>query len=353
MSDPITYRDAGVDIDAGNEAVRRIKKMLSGSPRKVSGGEEIGGIGGFSGLFRPSLTGMTEPLLVASTDGVGTKLLLALEHNRLETIGQDLVAMCVNDVIVTGARPIIFLDYIATAKLEPDQIEIIVRSIQTACVECDCLLIGGECAEMPGMYAPGHTDLAGFAVGIVDRPKAIDGSTVKAGDAVLGLASSGLHSNGFSLVRKVIEQEGWKCDEKLAGCDTVMLDTVLEPTRLYVKPMLTLFEALGTGVKGGVKACAHITGGGLTENIPRVIPKGLGVLLKAGSWHEHAIFGLIKDAARLSSKEMYRTFNCGIGFVAVVAPKDVEVAVAVLEESGEKVFGIGEIVESPAVLIEK
>ncbi len=339
MSDPITYRDAGVDIDAGNEAVERIKNILRGSPRNVAGGEEVGELGGFAGAFRPFLEGYKDPLLVASTDGVGTKLLIALENGRLDGVGQDLVAMCVNDLIVGGARPLFFLDYIATAKLDPDEIETIVGSIQNACKESDCLLIGGECAEMPGMYAPGHTDLAGFSVGVVDKSKVIDGSAVKPGDIVLGLASSGIHSNGFSLVRKVIEQAGWKMNETLPGCDKSLLETVLEPTKLYVKPAMALIDEIGDRVK----ACAHITGGGIIENIPRSIPDGLGVSIKYGSWPEHAIFGLIREAANLPDDEMYRTFNCGIGFTVVVSPENAEVAVAILTESGETVYRIGEI----------
>ncbi len=346
MTDPITSRDAGVDRDAGNEAVRRIKKILKSSPRIVNGGEELGNIGGFSGFFRPFLKGMDDPLLVASTDGVGTKLLLALENNRLEGVGQDLVAMCVNDLIVCGARPLFFLDYIATAKLQPDEIETIVGSINKACVESDCLLIGGECAEMPGMYAPGHTDLAGFAVGVVDRQKLIDGTSVQAGDIVIGIASSGLHSNGFSLVRKLIEEKGWTCDMTLPGCDNVFLDLALEPTKLYVQTLMDLIEEVGTG-PDGIKACSHITGGGLIENVPRVIPDHLGVTITAGSWHEHAIFGLIREGAQLSDDHMYRTFNCGIGLVVIVG-KDVGDRVeTLLQEYGETANRIGEIVARP------
>lgn len=338
MTDPISYKDAGVDVDAGNEAVERIKRILKDRPKKVPGGEIIGGIGGFAGCFRPILEGYKDPLLVGATDGVGTKLLIALEHNRLESIGQDLVAMCVNDLIVGGARPLFFLDYLATAKLDPDQVETIVGSIQSACEESECLLIGGECAEMPGMYAPGHTDLAGFALGIVDSGKVIDGSTVKSGDAVIGIASSGLHSNGFSLVRKVIKKFGWKMDETL-------LDMVLTPTKLYVKPLLALYDELGTGKDGEVKAVAHITGGGLTENIPRVIPDTCAVKLNRSSWTEPGIFLRIKDAAGLPDEEMDRTFNRGIGCVVVVGSENTNKAIEVLEKAGETVYRIGEILE--------
>jgi phosphoribosylformylglycinamidine cyclo-ligase len=343
MTKPFTYRDAGVDIDAGNEAVERIKRMLKGHPMKVPGGEAVGGIGGFGGCFRPILKGYKDPLLVGSTDGVGTKLLVALEYNRLETIGQDLVAMCVNDLVVGGARPLFFLDYIATAKLEPDQVETIVGSIQKACEESQCLLIGGETAEMPGMYAPGHTDLAGFAVGIVDSDKAIDGSSVAPGDIVLGLASSGLHSNGYSLVRKVIENTGWKPDEFLLECTEPLLDIVIKPTRLYVKPLLALYDALGTGNNGGVKSVAHITGGGLAEKIIRVIPETCAIMLERSRWPEPGIFRRIRDAAALSDAEMDRTFNRGIGCVVVVKRGDVSKAGKILEAAGEKVYEIGRI----------
>ncbi|MFH1677041.1 MAG: phosphoribosylformylglycinamidine cyclo-ligase [bacterium] len=341
MDDRITYRDAGVNIDAGNEAVERIREILSGSNRRVSGCEEVGGIGGFSGAIRPFLQGYTDPLLIGSTDGVGTKLLLALEYGRLDDVGQDLVAMCVNDLVVCGARPLFFLDYIATAKLDPDEIEVIVTSVQAACEESDCLLIGGETAEMPGMYAPGHTDLAGFAVGIVDRKKIIDGHRVKPGDVVLGIASSGIHSNGFSLVRKVIERAGWLPNEVLEGCESPLIDIVLKPTKLYVRPLLKLFEELGTSVK----ACAHITGGGLTENIPRVIPDTCSVILHRKSWPEPPIFGKIIGMANLPDDEADRTFNRGIGCAVVVDSKKAGKAVKVLESSGETVWKIGEIIE--------
>lgn len=351
MNEPITYKNAGVNIDAGNEAVERIKKILKSTPRSVPGGEEYGSLGGFAGLFEPNLKGMSEPLLVGSTDGVGTKLLIALEHNRLEGIGQDLVAMCVNDLIACGARPLFFLDYLATAKLDPDQVESIVGSINRACVESECLLIGGECAEMPGMYAPGHTDLAGNAIGIVDKSKVIDGSTVKAGDVILGLGSSGVHSNGFSLVRKLIEKEGWKLSEIPLGCDKTYLDIFLVPTRLYVKPIMRLIEKFGAG-ESGVKALAHITGGGLIENIPRVVPSGLTTRIRRGSWEIHPIFKHLQDAGKLDENELLRTFNCGIGFVVIVADELSNEASKALIESGENVFRIGEIILSKGELFQ-
>jgi len=355
MDDRLTYRDAGVDIDAGNEAVERIRRVLKGTPRKVAGGEEVGGIGGFSGLFRPFLKAYKDPLLVSSTDGVGTKLLLALEHNKLAGVGQDLVAMVVNDLIVTGARPLFFLDYIATGKLDPGQIEVIIKSIQKACEISDCLLVGGECAEMPGMYAPGHTDLAGFGVGIVDRGKVIDGSAVEAGDVVLGLASSGFHSNGFSLVRKVIERGGLNLDESLPGSRETMLDSILKPTRLYVRPILALCAEFGSGPGGSIRACAHITGGGLIENPARVIPDYLAVEIRRASWTEPSMFHRIKEITKLPDSEMDRTFNRGIGFMVIVAEKQAETAKSFLTQLGETVYDLGMIIgrlpDAPPVVI--
>jgi phosphoribosylformylglycinamidine cyclo-ligase len=349
MTDPLTYRDAGVDIDAGNEAVRRIKRIVSARPRRVAGGEDVGGIGGFSALFRPHFKGYKDPLLVSSTDGVGTKLLIALEHNRMETIGQDLVGMIVNDIIVTGARPLFFLDYIATGKLDPAQIETIVASIQAACEESDCLLVGGECAEMPGMYAPGHTDLAGFGVGIVDRERVINGSMVESGDIVLGLASNGFHSNGFSLVRKVIEKAKLDLGQSIAPGQT-LLDAILKPTRLYVRPILALIEQLGDTVK----ACSHITGGGLLENLPRVLPDNLAAELHRDSWKELPVFELIREKGNVPEEDMDRTFNRGIGFMVVVSEKSADAANLLLVKTGETVYKIGRIIErhgEPKVVI--
>jgi phosphoribosylformylglycinamidine cyclo-ligase len=336
----LTYRDAGVNIDAGNEAVERIKKILKQSQRKVTGGEEVGGIGGFSGLFRPFLAGYRNPLLVASTDSVGTKILIAIKHKILDGIGQDCVAMCVNDIIVGGARPLFFLDYIGTGHLDPDEIEILVGSVHRACVESDCLLIGGEIAEISTMYDPGQTDLAGFVVGIVDSDRVIDGRDVKPGDILLGLASSGIHSNGFSLVRKLMEMGTWELDSPLPGCEPTLIRTILEPTKLYVRPLMKLIDELGAGVK----ACAHITGGGLLENIPRSMPSELGVRIDHTTWTRQSIFYLIQECAHLPDDEMYRTFNCGIGFTIIVSPWDVERASRILEDAGEKVYKIGEVV---------
>jgi phosphoribosylformylglycinamidine cyclo-ligase len=311
----------------------------------VDGGEEVGGIGGFSGLFRPFLAGYSDPILVSSTDGVGTKLLLALEYEKLDGVGQDLVAMVVNDLVVTGARPLFFLDYIATGKLDPAQVETIIRSIQAACVESDCLLAGGETAEMPGMYAPGHTDLAGFGVGIVDRGKVIDGSGVKSGDAVLALGSSGFHSNGFSLIRKLIELRKLHLYDIGHGPNEASIDTLLKPTRLYVRPLLALYSMLGVGAKGAVKSVAHITGGGITENLARVIPKNLSAEIKRSSWEEPPVFRQVQEAAGLPDDEMDRTFNRGLGMVIVVDRAQSEEAKTLLEGLGERVYEIGAITE--------
>ena len=339
MPDPITYRDSGVDIDAGNEAVQRIKKILASSPKKVPGGMVIGGIGGFAGLFKPFLENYTEPLLVGSTDSVGTKILLALEHKKLNGIGQDVVAMCVNDLIASGSRPLFFLDYLGLNKADPDDIAALVKSVNDACIASDCILIGGECAEMPDMYAPGHTDLAGFAVGIVDRDKVIDGSKVKPGDAVIGLQSSGIHSNGFTLVRKLIDRAEWKLSEPMPGDEKPLIDVILEPTRLYVRAIMNLIELLE------VKALAHITGGGLIDNVPRAFPDQLAWKVAPDSWPIPKIFSLIQSSAKISGEEMWRTFNCGIGFVAVVDKAHLERALVSLKKSGEKPMYIGEIIE--------
>ncbi len=350
--DKITYKDSGVDIDAGNEAVERIKTILKSSSRMVPGGEVVGGIGGFAGAFRPFLQGYKDPLLVAATDSVGTKILIALEHKKIDGIGQDVVAMCVNDLIVGGARPLFFLDYIGTGNVDPDEIEILVGSVNRACEDSDCLLIGGEIAEISTMYDPGQTDLAGFSVGVVDRDKVIDGKTVQPGDIVLGLGSSGIHSNGFSLVRKLMDLGQWKMDEILPGCDSPFIDTILEPTKLYVRPLMALIDEIGDGVK----ACAHITGGGLTENIPRSIPENLGVKINTGSWEKLAIFDHLQKAANLPDDEMYRTFNCGIGFTIIVSPENVERASETLQNSGETVYRIGEVVSKepsdPGVILQ-
>ncbi|MGV8959647.1 MAG: phosphoribosylformylglycinamidine cyclo-ligase [Stenotrophomonas sp.] len=305
---PLTYRDAGVDIDAGNELVERIKPLVKRSFRP----EVMGGLGGFGALF--DLSGKyREPVLVSGTDGVGTKLKLAQQLGRHDTIGIDLVAMCVNDVLVQGAEPLFFLDYFATGKLDIDTAAAVVGGIANGCTEAGCALIGGETAEMPDMYAPGEYDLAGFTVAAVEKSELLDGSAVQRGDVLIGIASSGPHSNGYSLVRRIYERAGSPGDLLLED-GVKLVDALMAPTRLYVKPILSLLKSHGAAIHG----MAHITGGGLTENIIRVVPEGLGVKIDASSWTLPPVFQWLQREGAVASSEMWRTFNCGIGFVLVV-----------------------------------
>ncbi len=332
------YRSAGVDIDAGEALVEAIKPLAKATARKGCDA----GLGGFAALFDLKAAGYRDPILLATTDGVGTKLKIAIAANRHETIGQDLVAMCVNDLVVQGAEPLFFLDYFATGKLEVEKARIIVAGIAQACKEVGCALVGGETAEMPGMYAAGDYDLAGFAVGAVERGHALDGSNVKEGDIVLGLASSGLHSNGFSLVRRVVETAGLD----YAGAapfapGTSLAEALLVPTRLYVR-------ACRAAMKQGAKVFAHITGGGLLDNIPRVLPEALAAELDAKSWKLPSVFRWLAETAHIARGEMARTFNCGIGMIAIVAPDAAASVTAALEEAGEHVFRIGRIVKRPS-----
>jgi phosphoribosylformylglycinamidine cyclo-ligase len=312
------YRDAGVDIDAGDALVDRIVPLAKETRRPGV----IGGIGGFGGLF--SLLGKwNDPVLVSGTDGVGTKLLVAQRLGRHDTIGIDLVAMCVNDIAVSGAEPLFFLDYFATGKLSVDQAEQVIAGIARGCVQAGCALLGGETAEMPGMYAPGHYDLAGFAVGAVERDAVRDGSDVRVGDVLVGLPSAGLHSNGFSLVRRLLVDSG---EFDLAvdpdgRLDRPLGDELLVPTRIYVKTLLDLYA------KYPVRSAAHVTGGGLPGNVPRALPDGLGARLIRGSWPVPPIFDLLARAGELSETEMISTFNCGLGMVLVVAPDGVDAVV--------------------------
>lgn len=306
-STPLTYRDAGVDIDAGNEVVERIKPLVKRTFRP----EVMGGLGGFGALF--NLSGKyREPVLVSGTDGVGTKLKLAQQLNRHDTIGIDLVGMCVNDVLVQGAEPLFFLDYFATGKLHVDTTVAVVGGIARGCELAGCALIGGETAEMPDMYPPGEYDLAGFTVGAVEKSALIDGSKVCAGDVLLGIASSGPHSNGYSLVRKILERAGRPLDIEVGG--VTLADALMAPTTIYVKPVLELIAA------HELHAMAHITGGGLTENIIRVIPDGLGLDIESSSWPLPPVFDWLMREGQVTKPEMWRTFNCGIGFVLVVSP---------------------------------
>ena len=328
----MTYRDAGVDIDAGNELVRRIKPHVERTRRP----EVMAGIGGFGGLFAFPADRYKEPVLVSGTDGVGTKLRLALDMNVHDTIGYDLVGMCVNDVLVCGAEPLFFLDYYATGHLEVDVAEAVVAGIAAACSDCGAALIGGETAEMPGMYSKGDYDLAGFCVGVVERSKMITGESVKAGDSLVGIGSSGCHSNGYSLARKVVEASGASLDQALG--DTTLGKALLMPTRLYVRPVLALLKEIP------IKAMAHITGGGLPENLPRVLPEGIGARIDGKSWPRPEIFSWLQEHGNIEDAEMYRTFNCGIGMVLCVEAQYARQCIKVLEAQGEKAWLIGETV---------
>ncbi|TVT49101.1 MAG: phosphoribosylformylglycinamidine cyclo-ligase [Denitromonas halophila] len=328
----LTYRDAGVDIVAGDALVDRIKPLAKRTMRP----EVLGSIGGFGALFE--LTGKyKEPVLVSGTDGVGTKLKLAFQLNKHDTVGQDLVAMSVNDILVQGAEPLFFLDYFACGKLDVDTAADVVGGIARGCELSGCALIGGETAEMPGMYPAGEYDLAGFAVGGVEKAEIITGKTIAEGDIVLGLASSGAHSNGYSLIRKVIEITQPNLDADFHGRS--LRDVVMEPTRIYVKPLLALMKAHA----GIVKGMAHITGGGLLENVPRVLPEGLTAELRADAWQMPPLFQWLQGAGNIEANEMYRTFNCGIGMVVVVARENAATATEHLRAAGETVFELGHI----------
>ena len=323
-----------MDIDAGNALVEAIKPLARATARKGSDA----GLGGFGAFFDLKAAGYNDPILVATTDGVGTKLKIAIEAGVHGTIGIDLVAMCVNDLVVQGAEPLLFLDYFATGKLDVEAGRQIVAGISEGCLQAGCALVGGETAEMPGMYAKGDYDLAGFAVGAVERGKQITGSDVKAGDVVLGLGSSGVHSNGYSLVRKVVSVAGLDYGAKAPFDPTKTLGAaLLAPTKIYVKSCLAAIRA------GGVKALAHITGGGLLENIPRVLPKELACEIDAASWQQPPVFAWLRKTAGIDAQEMARTFNCGIGMVMVTAPDRAEAVRGVLQGAGEQVSVIGTI----------
>lgn len=331
----LTYKDAGVDIDAGNALIERIKPHVARTRRP----EMLAGLGGFGGLFQvPS--GMREPVLVSGTDGVGTKLKLAQQLNRHDTIGVDLVAMCVNDVLVQGAEPLFFLDYFATGKLNNDVAEAVVAGIANGCELAGCALVGGETAEMPDMYAPGEYDLAGFNVGVVEKSELIDGRLITAGDVIIGLPSSGPHSNGYSLIRKVIEVSQADLDSDLDGQS--LGDALLAPTAIYVKPVLALRQPFD------LHGMAHITGGGLTENIIRVVPEPLGVEIDLARWQRPAVFDWLQREGNIADSEMLRTFNCGVGYCLVVDPAQVEPIRQALADYQIDAQAIGQIVESAA-----
>ena len=326
---PLTYKDAGVDIDAGNELVERIKPLVKRTRRP----EVLAGIGGFGGLFALAPGKYKEPVLVSGTDGVGTKLMLAQHLGIHGSIGIDLVAMCVNDVLVQGAEPLFFLDYFACGKLDNDVATDVIAGIAEGCLQAGAALIGGETAEMPDMYAPGEYDLAGFTVAAVERAELIDGSAIRDGNVIIGIASSGPHSNGYSLIRKVLERAP---DAQIDGVPAA--ERLLAPTKIYVKPVLALMQAVP------VKGLAHITGGGITENIPRVLPEGLDAQIDTSSWQQGPVFDFLQEQGNIETAEMRRTFNCGVGMVVIVDEQDADRAIAILNENGESAWRIGNVV---------
>ncbi len=329
----LTYRDAGVDIDRGNRLARRIAGIADRTRRA----EVIGGVGGFGALFALGAGRFRDPVLVSGTDGVGTKLRLAIDSGEYAGIGIDLVAMCVNDVVTLGAEPLFFLDYYASARLDEEIASAVITGIGRGCELSGAALIGGECAEMPGMYAPGDLDLAGFCVGVVERDAIIDGSSVRAGDQLIGIASSGPHSNGYSLIRRVIEHCGARLDDPFAA--STLGATLLEPTRIYARAVRALTAATEVG------AMAHITGGGIVENLPRVLPDGTCAHIDRGMWEEPPIFGWLRDHGNIDEREMLRTFNCGLGMVVCV--RDAAAALDALRASGERCALIGRIENAP------
>ena len=330
-----TYEQAGVSIAAGNALVKAIGPLVKATARAGADGE----IGGFGGFFDPKAAGYSDPLLVAANDGVGTKLKLAIDTGRHDTVGIDLVAMCVNDLIVQGAEPLFFLDYFATGKLENGVAERVIAGIAEGCKLAGCALIGGETAEMPGMYAAGDYDLAGFSVGAVERGRQLTGEKVAPGHILLGLASSGVHSNGFSLVRRLAADKGWKLDRPaLFDQERLLIETLLEPTRIYVRSLLPLIH------DGLIDALAHITGGGLLENIPRVLPEGAHAEVDADGWPQPALMAFLQGQGNIEPEEMARTFNCGVGMVIAVEPANAEMVRTRLEQAGETVLPVGRIV---------
>lgn len=331
----LSYKDAGVDIDAGNALVDRIK----GAVKRTRRPEVMGGIGGFGALCELP-TKYKQPVLVSGTDGVGTKLRLALDMNKHDTIGIDLVAMCVNDLIVQGAEPLFFLDYYATGKLDVDTAADVVSGIAEGCIQAGCALIGGETAEMPGMYEGEDYDVAGFCVGVVEKEDVIDGTKVAAGDALIAVGSSGPHSNGYSLIRKILEVSGADKNEELAGRTTG--EHLLEPTKIYIKSALKMIE------KHDIHAISHITGGGFWENIPRVLPEGTKAVIDGNSWEWPVIFKWLQEKGNVDTHEMYRTFNCGVGLIVALPKDQAEAAVALLQEEGENAWVIGQIAQADA-----
>src|SRR5918911_204402 len=332
MSKSITYSDAGVSIDAANRAVEQIKE----SARRTFNARTLSEIGSFGGMFDGAFPALRAPVLVASADGVGTKLKVAFETNVHDTVGRDLVNHCVNDILVQGARPLFFLDYVATGKLSPEVIASVVEGCARGCRENGCVLLGGETAEMPGFYSEGEYDIAGFIVGVVDREKVIDGKRIEPGDVLLALPSAGLHTNGYSLARKLFfEVAGYKVDTRLDALGMTVGEALLQPHLSYLRPLEGLLD---TGV---IKALAHITGGGLLENIPRVLPEGLGVEIRRGSWPVPPVFRVMQEIGNVADAEMYRTFNMGVGMVIITASQDAEVIKSHLQERNEAIYEIG------------
>lgn len=334
---PLTYRDAGVDIDTGEALVQRIKPLVERTMRPGV----LSGLGGFGALFEIP-AGYRQPVLVSGTDGVGTKLRLAFDWQRHRTVGIDLVAMSVNDILVQGAEPLYFLDYFACGVLSVETATEVIAGIAEGCAQAGCALIGGETAEMPGMYPEGEYDLAGFAVGIVEKEDIIDGQHIQAGDSVLGLSSSGPHSNGYSLIRKILERVGATAEDQLNGQS--LADLIMAPTRIYVRSLLAALKAH----PGAIKGMAHITGGGLSENIPRILPSGLGVQIESAAWQMPELFQWLQEQGQVADEEMRRVFNCGIGMVVIVPQEHVDAVSRTLQENGEQVITLGQVVNNPA-----
>jgi len=343
MADRLNYKNSGVDTEEGQRAVELIKTHAE----KTFGSEVLSGLGGFGSFFKPDLSGMESPVLVAGTDGVGTKLKIAIMMDRHDTVGQDLVAMCVNDIICQGARPLFFLDYIATGKLDADKVAELVKGVADACELAGCALVGGETAEMPGFYAKDDYDMAGFAVGIVDEKNVINGSSIAEGDLLIGLPSSGLHSNGFSLIRKLFfEQEGYDINSVIDGLDLTLGEELLRPTRIYSDIVITMLEKIRP------RGIAHITGGGFFENIPRLLPKGFAARIDTKAWDIPPIFKIVKRLSNMTDTEIFSTLNMGIGLILVVSREDAAAALEALEDAGENGAAIiGEVIHGEGVTL--
>ncbi len=336
-TEELTYAKAGVNIDAGNALVERIKSHVAKTRRTGI----LGALGGFGGMFELPVGQYSQPVMVSGTDGVGTKLRLAIDLNQHSTIGIDLVAMCVNDILVCGAEPLWFLDYFATGKLDVEQAAAVIEGIANGCVQAGAALLGGETAEMPGLYNGSDYDLAGFAVGVVNKPDIIDGSTVMPGDAIIGIGSSGPHSNGYSLIRKVAARH----DISSAFGGSTLGETLLAPTIIYVRSIQALMKQIN------IKAMAHITGGGISENVPRSLPQGVNARINTSSWDQPAVFGWLQEQGNINEGEMLRTFNCGIGMVVIVDQQDADTAINTLRSEGEQAFNIGAVVEGQGTAV--